>query len=384
VKVIIIGGGIGGLSAAIALGRVGVEPVVYEQADRLREVGAGLTLWANASKALGKLGAAGGLLAIGSAVARLEVRTWRGDVLAAVPFAGLEKKPGTPVNICVHRGELLDQLARLIEPNSIQCGARCVGFDEDDAGVRVRFADGREEGADMLVGADGLHSIIRTRLHGESRPRYAGYTCWRALARFDHKELPSGIGFEAWGFGKRFAVHHCGQGRVFWYATKNAPEGTSDAPGGRKAEVLECFRDWFSPIPELIEATQDGILRNDIVDRKPIKSWGKGRVTLLGDAAHPPTPNLGQGACQAIEDAVTLAHCFGRSGNPEAILRAYENMRVRRTTSITNQSLRMGIVGQLQNPLACALRNTFTRFTPTAVSLRFMESILHYDTPDLP
>jgi 2-polyprenyl-6-methoxyphenol hydroxylase-like FAD-dependent oxidoreductase len=188
---------------------------------------------------------------------------------------------------------------------------------------------------------------------------------------------------EAWGLGKRFAVHHCGPGRVFWYATRNAPEGTVDTPGERKAEVLECFRDWFSPIPELIAATQDGILRNDIVDRKPLKSWGKGCVTLLGDAGHPTTPNLGQGACQAIEDAVTLAHCFGNGGHPEAILRTYEDMRLRRTTTITNRSLGLGIIGQLQNPLACALRNAFTRLTPSAVSLRFMESILHNDELDL-
>jgi 2-polyprenyl-6-methoxyphenol hydroxylase-like FAD-dependent oxidoreductase len=192
------------------------------------------------------------------------------------------------------------------------------------------------------------------------------------------------MAFEASGPGKRFAVHHCGPGRVFWYATKNAPEGTADTPGGRKADVLECFRDWFSPIPELIAATQDDILRNDIVDRKPIKSWGRGRVTLLGDAAHPTTPNLGQGACQAIEDAVTLAHCFARSSSPEASLRAYEDMRIRRTTTITNQSLRVGISGQLQNPLACTLRDAIVRLTPSAISLKFMESILHDDAPDPP
>ena len=254
-KVIIIGGGIGGLSAAIALGRSGVETVVYEQADRLREVGAGLTLWANASKALAKLGAAGGLLGIGSATARFELRDWQGEVLAAMPFASLERKLGVPVNICVHRGEFLDQLARRIEPKTIHCGQRCVGFAAHDAGVTVRFADGREVCADLLVGADGLHSAVRAQLHGESRPRYAGYTCWRALARFEHKAFPSGTGIEAWGLGKRFAVHHCGQGRVFWYATRNAPEGTVDTPIGRKGEVLECFRDWSSPIPELITAT---------------------------------------------------------------------------------------------------------------------------------
>jgi 2-polyprenyl-6-methoxyphenol hydroxylase-like FAD-dependent oxidoreductase len=192
------------------------------------------------------------------------------------------------------------------------------------------------------------------------------------------------MGFEAWGPGKRFAAHHCGRGRIFWYGTKNTPEGMADAPAGRKAEALDCFRDWFAPIPELIAATQDGILRNDIVDRRPLKSWGRGRVTLLGDAAHPTTPNLGQGACQAIEDAVTLAHCFGQRDNAEAILRSYEGNRIPRTTAITNQSLRVGILGQLENPLACKLRNWITRLIPSAIAVRFMESILRHDAPDLP
>lgn len=381
-KVIIIGGGIGGLSAAIALARVGVETGVYEQADRLREVGAGLTLWSNASKALGELGAAGGLLAIGSAVARFEVRSWRGDVLTVMPFALWERRLGAPVNICVPRGAFLEQLAGLIDPEKIHCGVKCVGFDEEDAGITVRFANGRKERADILVGADGLSSVVRAQLHGESKPRYAGYTCWRALARFEHERLPSGMAFEASGPGKRFSIHHCGHGQVFWYATKNATQGRADTPGGRKAEVLECFRDWFSPIPELIKATQDAILRNDIVDRTPLRSWGRGRVTLLGDAAQPMTPNLGQGACQALEDAVTLAHCFEHRDDVAEILRSYENLRKGRTTAITNQSLRVGIMGQLQNPVARKLRDTVTRFTPHAISLRFMESILRY--PELP
>jgi 2-polyprenyl-6-methoxyphenol hydroxylase-like FAD-dependent oxidoreductase len=383
-KAIIIGGGIGGLCAAIGLNRVGVRSAIFEQADQLREVGAGLTLWINATRALERLGATGDLLECGSAVARFEERSWRGDVLSVLPLARLGMKLGAPVSTCVHRGEFLKQLARQIDPKNIHCYARCTGFEGDDIGVTVRFADGREERGDVLVGADGLHSVVRARLHGESKPRYAGYTCWRGLARFEHKGLPSDAAFEAMGPGKRFAAHHCGKGRVFWYGTKNTPEGMADAPGGRKAEAQECFRDWFSPIPELIEATPpDGILRNDIVDRMPIRSWGKGRVTLLGDAAHPTTPNLGQGACQAIEDAVTLAHCLGQGDNAPSLLRSYESRRIPRTTMITNQSLRVGIFGQFENPLACALRDTVTRITPSAVSLTFMENVLSHDLPDL-
>src|ERR1051326_2078276 len=383
-KVILIGAGIGGLAAAIALRRVGVETAVFEQAERLREVGAGLTIWANAIKALHKIDAAHGLLKIGSAVERLEVRSWRGGVLAVTPLATLSRKLGVPVCICVHRGEFLNQLACLVDPRTLHCGARCAGFAADDSRVRVWVEDGRKECGDILVGADGLHSVVGAQLHGELVPRYAGYTCWRGLASFEHKALPPGTGFEAWGPGKRFAAHHCGPGRIFWYATANTPAGVADARGGHKAEVGECFQDWFSPIPELIEATQDLILRNDIVDRKPLKSWSKGRVTLLGDAAHTTTPNLGQGACQAIEDAVDLAGCFRNGAIPEAILRAYEDMRIPRTTTITNQSLRLGILGQLQNPLACTLRDTVVRFMPPAISLRFMESILHHSAPDLP
>ena len=280
--------------------------------------------------------------------------------------------------------EFLRQLAWQIDPKNMHCNARCTGFECDDNGVTVRFANGLEERGDVLVGADGLHSVVRARLHGESKLRYAGYTCWRGLARFEHKGLPSDAAFEAMGPGKRFAAHHCGKGRVFWYGTKNTPEGRADAPGGRKAEALECFRDWFSPIPELIEATPpDGILRNDIVDRKPIRAWGKGRVTLLGDAAHPTTPNLGQGACQAIEDAVTLAHCLGQGGSAPSLLRLYESRRIPRTTMITNQSLRVGFFGQFENPLACALRDAVTRITPSAVSLAFLESVLSHNLPDL-
>src|ERR1017187_147521 len=383
-KVIIVGGGIGGLSAAIALDRVGIEAAVFEQADHLREVGAGLTLWANACKALGKLGAAGRLLECGSAVSRFEVRNWRGAVVGVSPFARLERKLGAAVYVCVHRGEFLEQLAALTDSSRVYCGARCVGIDADDAGVTVRFADGRQERGDILVGADGLHSVVRAHLHGVSNLRYAGYACWRGFARFEHVGLSPDMAFESWGPGKRFSAHPCGKGRVFWFGTTNSPQGTPDAPGRRKADALECFQDWFSPIPELIEATQDDILLNDIVDRKPLKSWGIGRVTLLGDAAHPTTPNLGQGACQAIEDAVTLAHYLGQGDSALGALRSYEASRIPRTTAITNQSLRMGILGQLGSPLACSIRDAVIRMTPTAVNLSFMESVLCHDVPEIP
>jgi 2-polyprenyl-6-methoxyphenol hydroxylase-like FAD-dependent oxidoreductase len=380
-KAVIIGGGIGGLSTAIALARVGIEPLVFEQADQLREVGAGLTFWTNGLTALDMLGAAEGVLAASCIVNRFEQRTWRGDVLTVLPWGKVETKNGAPAAICVHRRDLLDQLARRVDADRVHCGHRCLAMTESAAGVTARFANGREERADILVGADGLHSVIRAALHGESRPRYAGYTCWRGVANYHGTGLAADSAFEAWGPGKRFAMHPVGPGLVFWYATKNTPQGGADGTGGRKAEVIDCFRNWFPPIPEILAATND-ILRNDIVDRKPISNWGRGRVTLLGDAAHPTTPNLGQGACMAIQDAVVLGSCL-RQAEPEAALRAYERIRRRPTAAIVNLSWRAGILGQLQNPFACWIRNAITRLIPSAVSLKLMQSILRQEIPDL-
>ena len=383
-KALIIGGGIGGVSTAVALRRVGIDAVVFEQADALREIGAGLTVWTNAVKALRKLGAGDSMLASGSIVERFEARNWRGEVLVETPFGELGRKLGAP-NVIIHRAELLRGLTKLMDERSVHCHARCVGFGQNSRSVTACFADGRKAEGDLLIGADGLHSVIRTKLFGESKPRYAGYTCWRGLAQFVHEEFPTGYSFETWGPGRRFSIHHCGLGRVFWYATKNLPEGMPAAKAGHQAEVLEWFREWHAPIPEVIKATESSaILRNDIVDRKPVKRWGQHRVTLLGDAAHPTTPNLGQGACQAMEDAVVLASCLRAASDVPAALRSYEALRMARSANITNQSWLIGKICQWENPLACWLRNKFSQTTLAQRSgLRMIEKVFRHEVPDL-
>jgi 2-polyprenyl-6-methoxyphenol hydroxylase-like FAD-dependent oxidoreductase len=385
VKAIIIGGGIGGVAAAIALQRASVECDVFEQADELREVGSGLSLWGNAWLALEKLGVAGALLPLGSKIDRFEVRTSDGRILGATPLTELERRPGIPAMFILPRPDLLRELTRLVEARRMHCRARCVGIEESKGRVIARFADGRQAEADLLIGADGLHSVVRSHLHGSAKPRYAGYTCWRGFATCEARALPLTTGFEAWGCGARFALYHCGPSRVFWYATRNAPEASPDAPDGRKAEVLRFFQNWHQPIPEAIEATSGAeILRNDIVDRKPLARWGRGRITLLGDAAHPTTPNLGQGACQALEDAVVLADCLRQCGEVEPALRRYEQQRRRRTAAITRDSWRIGKFCQSESAPARWLLSTLTQLMPTSIRLRFMEKYICHDLPDLP
>jgi len=355
-----IGGGIGGLAAASALQRAGMRVTVFERNHELREVGAGLTLWANAVQVLQELGLASAIAAVSTALIRFECWSWRGKRLGSMPLDSIEKAMGA-ANIGIHRADLLRLLADTLAPGTVQLDAHCVGYMQEEGGVTSHFADGRHDHADMLVGADGLHSVIRTQLLGQQPPRYSGYTCWRGVALFEDAQVSPGISSETWGRGLRFGMLPIGNGRVFWYATYNCPAGGQDQPGERKPLLHQLFHNWRAPIEQLIEATDEAtILRNDILDRRPVRHWGSERVTLLGDAAHPPTPNLGQGACQALEDSLILARCLGKARESVAALRTYEACRMKRSASIIEQSYLFGQIGQWENPLLCSLRDALT------------------------
>jgi 2-polyprenyl-6-methoxyphenol hydroxylase-like FAD-dependent oxidoreductase len=360
----IIGGGIGGLTAAIALRQVGVAAVVYERAPQMEEVGAGLTLWSNALLALRTLGLDETVRAAGGPIEQSQVRTWDGRVLAAMPVGQVRAKLGIKP-VCIHRADLQRLLLEALGEEVVQLGFECTGFQQDEAGVISRFTNGKEAPADFLIGADGLHSAVRAQLLGRQKPRYAGYTAWRGITLYEDQALSGGISFVSWGRGREFGALSVGRGRVYWFGTTNAPEGSPDAAVGRKQEVLETFQGWHSPIEAMIGATnRQAILRNDVYDRRPVKRWGEGRVTLLGDAAHPSTPNLGQGACQAIEDAVVLARCLARETGVVSALREYGRERRARTSYISRMSWRNGQMERWENPMACGMRNEVVGLLP--------------------
>jgi 2-polyprenyl-6-methoxyphenol hydroxylase-like FAD-dependent oxidoreductase len=356
----IIGGGIGGLAAACALQRQGIQVTVFERNPELREVGAGLTLWANGVQVLRHLGLADALPAVSTRLTNFECWSWRGKRLGSMPLDAIERRVGAP-SLGIHRADLLRLLASAVDRGSIHVHANCVGFEPEQGHVIAHFADGHEQQADLLLGADGLYSVIREQLLGKRPPCYSGYTCWRGVALFEERHVSPGISSETWGRGRRFGMLPIGNGRVFWYATLNCPAGEQDRAGERKARLSRLFGGWREPIGRLIEATDEqAILRNDLFDRRPVRHWGRGRVTLLGDAAHPPTPNLGQGACQALEDALVLAGCLSDQREPVAALRAYEARRRKRSTAIIEQSALVGKIGQWEQPLLCSLRDGLT------------------------
>jgi 2-polyprenyl-6-methoxyphenol hydroxylase-like FAD-dependent oxidoreductase len=255
-----------------------------------------------------------------------------------------------------------------------------MAFSQDGDRVSLRFSEGDDAVGDVLVGADGLNSVVRGELHGHAAPVYRGYVIWRGILDKAYAGHENGQGSETLGHGLRFGLFGTGADRSYWYACESAPEGSPDDPRGTAARLYDRFGAWPQPIASVISAI-DGttILRNDAYDRPPLRRWGKGRVTLLGDAAHPTTPNLGQGACLALEDALVLARCLaGEPGDEAEALRCYEALRRRRTAAIVLHSRWLGAMGQWRGPIAVPVRNTLGRLTPDVLASGALRLALRY------
>jgi 2-polyprenyl-6-methoxyphenol hydroxylase-like FAD-dependent oxidoreductase len=382
-RVIIIGSGIAGLSAALGLRKVGIDVTIYERAPDLREVGAGISLWANAIRALDYLGAGNAVRAAALSLDQSEFRAQEGRrVQARFSGAAMEAKLGVrPFIAMIHRAELVAALADFLPPGVARYGFECVGVEQTSTRATVRFANGHTDEADAVIGADGVRSTIRTILFGAQEPRYAGYTCWRGISPRP-KTITAGYIGEWWGRGKRFGITTLTGDRVYWFSTLNAPAGRHSA--NELAVVAEVFRGWAEPVPELIATTPaDRLLHNDIVDRPPTRTWSVGRVGLIGDAAHPTTPNFGQGGCQAIEDGVVLARALAGGPDPARALEAFTAERSPRTAAITNESWRFGKLGQWQGRVSCWLRDRMLRFMLPIIGSRTMPKYAAFDVGPL-
>ncbi len=377
-KALIIGSGIGGLAVAIALKQIGYTVALFERVARLREVGAGLSLWANAIKALDALGLGDEIRALALPETAAGIRTAKGDLLMRTTNAQLEAQFGD-LSVMVHRAELHDLLRKAFAQEirlGMACTAVSAAVSAAGSGVTAHFQNGEAVQGDLLIGADGLHSRVRAQLHGQQPPTYAGYTAWRGVVPFDITQLQTG---ESWGHGARFGQVPMQGNRVYWFAAHSRAAG-QQSPDGEKAELLRIFGAWHNPIRALLEATPEAaILHNDIYDRPPLKAWGHETMTLLGDAAHPMTPNLGQGACQALEDAIVLAKQLQRNADIPTALRAYEALRIPRTSLIVQQSRWVGWVGQWTNPVAVAGRNFLVKHLLARLQYGQLAPIIGYD-----
>lgn len=384
-RAIVVGAGIGGLSAAVALRARGVDVTVYERMPELREVGSGLTLWVNAMRSLDKFNAKEKIRARGAEVHSIENRRADGHAYKTLPIAEIGEKYGTH-SVSIHRGELQSGLAELLPDGVVQLNAQVTGFEQDAEGVTVRFADGREDRADVLIGADGIGSTIRTQLFGKPQPRYSGYTCWRSAVHIKHPKLEPTVYTQLYGRGSNFGIFPIGDGYWSWYGTKmtDAGGGAGGGAGGNgpvwKQQALAQFKDWYETVPAVIEATDEtAFVRQDINDLKPIDTWGEGRVVLLGDAAHATTPALGQGGCMAIEDSVVLARELSSTDDVAAALKGYNEARRDRANGIVRSARRQGYLYHGPNALVGAVRTMTLGAAPVAIAMRVVDKLMGYE-----
>lgn len=369
----IVGGGIGGLTLAIALQRKGFRTAVYERAPEIKPIGAGLALAANAMKAFAEIGIDTDILSSGKVLKKLTIKDVRGNILTETNAESISKKIGVTNNFTIHRAALHRVLVHHLQPDTIELGKACINFENSTSGITLNFDDGSTARADYVIACDGIHSIFRKKLSIHSEPRYAGYTCWRGVIDtipdyVDHNETS-----ETWGPGSRFGIVPLANNQLYWFACINASANDPVMKNFTVSDLASYFHNFHKPIAEIIAQTRDDrMIWGDIIDLKPINQFAFGNIVLMGDAAHATTPNMGQGACLAIEDGVILANCLEAEGQPEIAFRKFESRRLARTRKIVDDSWRLGRIAQLDNRFLIWLRNAAVRATPARVAERQM------------
>jgi len=353
----IIGGGIGGIAAGITLLRAGFAVKVFERASQLREVGSGVSLWPNGTGILEELGVLPSILSQGQLGTHFLLRSDSGALLMNIKTAEAD----TPT-VCVHRADLLRALADAFPQEHVCLGHDLAGAQVIGKKVHLQFSNQNSFVCDGVVGADGIYSRVRNMLVSAEHPSYRGYAVFRGLVDL-HPSIPAGHNGESWGSGQRFGFLAIGKNKVCWYATANTSDPQHLADQGK--ELLQnIFSSWHRPIPEMVAATDPStILVNSACDVRPFRS-GVGPVTLLGDAAHALTPNLGKGAGMALEDAFVLAKCLGSRNTVAEGFRLYESLRFPHTRSAVLRSRWLGQVGQWEGRIAVSVRNAITRLLP--------------------
>lgn len=375
VRIAVIGGGIGGLTVALALQQAGFQCDVYEQAPELRNVGAAIAIWPNAMRVLEHLKIADGILEKAGVMEKIRWLDQHGRLINEVSIPDTAAGRRFPA-VALHRADLQSTLVHSVAPSSLHLGHALADFSLAGDKLVAKFTSGHAIVADFLIAADGVHSRARAQLLRDAEPIDRGYTVWRGIAPISPAAIPAATAIELQGAGKRFGVGPVGLGRLGWWATANSAE-TDD--------LRRLFQDWYLPVRQLIEATPaSSILKTGACDRAASQTWGWGRMTLLGDAIHPTTPNLGQGGCLAMEDALVLARCFEKYGAVTEALRKYENCRYKRTTAVSRYSRYYGQAGQWQNVFARVLRRTTLSLVPEAVAQRLMQIVFNYDATKVP
>ncbi|MEQ9305038.1 MAG: FAD-dependent monooxygenase [Marinoscillum sp.] len=367
-KIAVIGGGIAGLTIARCLPKDRFEIHIFEKKDEFGEIGAAISVFPNALSVMDEISLLRPILENSGQFKNVFLKTDNGTILSKS-----SPESDYPV-ICIHRADLHSILLNDIEA-VLHKGYGLTYLDSrDDGQIVANFDNGQSHIFDAVVGADGIHSVVRHHVIGDGEPIFRGYNIWRGVVKTNFE---IGYASETYGKGKRVGIVPIKDGVYGWWATYNEQFMQDDSPEGTKPKLKRLFGDWHAPIPEIIQNT-DHILKNSLVDRKPCKGWTKGNITLIGDAAHPTTPNLGQGGCIAIEGAYLLAKCIDKYGLNKKAYEVYESHQFPRSSEIINESLKLGKIGQLNNPTLTTLRNFAFKMTPSSVAMKLISKYFTY------
>jgi 2-polyprenyl-6-methoxyphenol hydroxylase-like FAD-dependent oxidoreductase len=365
-NITILGGGIAGLSTAIALKNVGIEAIVFEAAPEIKAVGAGLGLGANAIKAFRVLGIDDEVMNAGRFLPAFTVYDEKGKQLARTDSVSVSKKYGLD-NFTIHRADLHALLLSKINPGCIQTNKRVERMEQNENNIILHFQDGTMHETDYLIAAEGIHSVVRKYVLPDCKPRYAGYTCWRAV--IDNSNLQLNECSETWGSKGRFGIVPLANNKIYWFACVNATANNIVMKNYTVDDLQKQFAGYHHPVEAILKATKnENLIWADINDLKPINRFAFNNILLIGDAAHATTPNLGQGACQAVEDAVILASEIKNNSNITIAFKKFERRRLKRIHWIVNTSWRIGKIAQLENKFLIRCRDFLFRNIPKKVN----------------
>lgn len=360
--IVVVGGGIGGLATALALQRFGFDVEVYEQASPSSALGAGTWVPPNAMRVLERLGRAEAVRDRAVPIELLGVDRAGGGRVGSIEFEPIRERTGYGT-YSIRRSTLRDILQEGLDEGTVRFGETCRRVEPVEGGARAFFEDGTSERADLLVGADGIESYVRGDIFGMVRLRYGGRIWFRGIADAEFPEKQTGVAREIWGGPERFGYSKVDGDRVYWFApiAEPRPEETD----WNRERLRERYSEFSNRAVELIDATPpedfDRVAPRDV---RPLETWSAGRVVLVGDAAHAPLPNLGQGAAQAVEDGWALAAALDRWGDVEEALRRFESVRVGRANRVIRQSRFLGRIAHLDSPVAAGARDWLLEAVP--------------------
>ncbi|UII35065.1 FAD-dependent monooxygenase [Fulvivirga ulvae] len=367
----IIGAGIGGLTTAIALEQKGLKTRIFEQAEEIKQVGAGIILANNAMQVYEKLGLRKEIENNGNIISSMNITKANLKPVSRVDLSYFEKKHKVK-NVAIHRGVLQQILLNRLRSTEINLKHSLKHISQTDRVPLSTFENGKSIQSSVLIGADGLTSVVRQCLFSGNELRNANQICWRGVVNFDLLSEYKNELNEAWGRGGRFGLVQIDKDKVYWYALKSFKKHKNEYA---VSDIDSYFRDYHAVIRDIIAATPKQQVHTAVIsDLKPTSTWYKDNVCLIGDAAHATTPNMGQGACQAIEDAYVLSE-YLKKYDTHAAFEKFQSLRLPKAHLVVKTSWRIGKMAHLSSPLLISIRNLMMSITPSSISRKQPEQI---------